>query len=135
MSAITSYNPTYGVMCIRNVNLEQSKYKEECLQIIKSMDFGAISTITYLPDRKSKQINMYNIYVSYSNLNENNEVLISYFNKMKESNEAKIKSKFKLSINHDFKFNNETKKFWIATFKNRNTFNVGSKIWDSLIGY
>jgi hypothetical protein len=135
MSMITSYNPTYGVMCIRNVNLEQTKYKEECLQIIESMDFGDISTITYLPDRKYKQINMYNIYVKYSNLNENNEVLISYFNKMKESNEAKIKPKFKLSINHDFKFNNETKKYWIATFKNRNTFNVGSKIWDSLIGY
>ena len=135
MSVITSYNPTYGVMCINNVNLEQSKYKEECLQIIKSMDFGDISSITYLPDRKSKEPNMYNVYVSYSNLNEVNEVLISYFNKMKESNEAKIKPKFKLSINHDFKFNNQTKKFWIATFKNKNTFHVGNKIWDSLLGY
>jgi len=54
---------------------------------------------------------------------------------MKESNEAKIKPKFKLSINHDFKFNNQTKKFWIATFKNKNTFHVGNKIWDSLLGY
>ena len=135
MSVITSYNPTYGVMCIRNVNLEQSKHKEECLQIIKSMDFGDISSITYLPDRKSKEPNMFNIYISYSNLNKDNEILISYFNNMNESNEAKNKSKFKLSINHEFKFNNETKKYWIASFKNKNTFNVDSKIWDSLLGY
>ena len=135
MSSITSYNPTYGVMCISNINLEQTKHKDECLKIITSMDFGDISTIIYLPDTKSKQNNMYNIYVKYSNLNENNEVLISYFNNMNESNEAKNKSKFKLSINHDFKFNNETKTYWISTFKNRNIYNIDSKIWESLIDY
>ena len=77
---------------------------------------------------------MYKIYVTYSNLNEDNEILDSYFEKLTEFKEKKEKNTFKLSINHDFKFNDvETKKFWIAKFKNRNTFNVGEHIWDSLI--
>jgi hypothetical protein len=128
MSAITSYNPTYGFMCISNVILEQPKYKEECLQLIKSMNFGDINTITYLPYKKSKETNSYNIYVKYSNLNENNKVL-------KKFNEENNNKKFNLSINHDFKFNKDTKKYWIATFKNRNTFDVDSEIWNSLISY
>ena len=134
MSVVSSYNPTYGVMCVSKVNFDQSNNKEACLEIIDHMDFGTISNITYLPDRKSKKTNMYNIYVTYSSLNEDNEVLISYFGKLNGSKEDKIKNKFKLSINHDFKFSDdEPKKYWIATFKNRKTFNVGSKIWDALI--
>ncbi len=124
MSAITSYNPTYGLMCISNVILEQPNYKEEYLQLIKSMNFGDINTITYLPYKKSKETNSYKIYVKYSNINENNKVLKKY-----------NKTKFNLSINNDFKFTNDTKKYWIATFKNRNTFDVDSEIWDSLISY
>ena len=136
MSVVSSYNPTYGIMCVSKVNFNQTKNKDECLEIIESLDFGTINSITYLPDRNSKNYNMYSIYVKYSSLNEDNEVLISYFDKLNESKEEKIKNKFKISINHDFKFNvEEPKKYWIAKFKNRETFNVGSKIWDSLIGY
>jgi len=131
--SVTRYNPTYGIMCVSKVNYLQTSNKDECLEIIEGMNFGDISGIVYLPDKKSKQKNMYNIYVSYSKLNEDNNVLDSYFEKMTESKENKVKNTFKLSINHDFKFNDgETKKYWVAKFKNRNTFNVGAQIWDSL---
>ena len=132
--SISRFNPIYGVMCVSNVNYDQYKRKDECFEIIESMNFGDISRIVYLLDKKSKKQNMYKIYVTYSNLNEDNEILDSYFEKMTESKEKKEKNTFKLSINHDFKFNDgETKKFWIAKFKNRNTFNVGEHIWDALI--
>lgn len=132
--SVSKFNPSYGVMCVSNVNYDQSKGKDECFEIIESMNFGDISRIVYLPDKKTKKQNMYKIYVTYSNLNEDNEILDSYFEKLTESKEKKEKNTFKLSINHDFKFNDgETKKFWIAKFKNRKTFNVGEHIWDSLI--
>ena len=132
--SVSQFNPSYGVMCVSNVNYDQSNGKDECFEIIESMNFGDISRIVYLPDKKTKKQNMYKIYVTYSNLNEENEILDSYFEKMTESKEKKEKNTFKLSINHDFKFNDgETKNFWIAKFKNRNTFNVGEHIWDALI--
>ena len=129
-SPVTKYNPSFGIMKVSNVHKDQITDKDDCLDIIETMNFGKISRIEYIPDRSKKDVNnMYHIYISYSELNEDNTVLQDYFSEKDKKN-----NKLAISINHDLEFKNEQKhKYWIAKFKNRKLCNIGSKIWESLL--